>query len=135
MTQLIRLLLPKPSARSTKGAESISTTGFEEEANGAYCQREFAPGPRMSRFTHGISLAHHAHPTSFQLEIRVEELVRTLEKKDHEIRMLQDIVRQLQRGGKPVSHLPSIAHGWFKPCSRGRLFPLASLSTAPRSYR
>jgi hypothetical protein len=39
------------------------------------------------------------------LEIRVEELVRALEKKDHEIRMLQDIVRQLQRGGKPVSHL------------------------------
>jgi hypothetical protein len=47
----------------------------------------------------------------------VEELVRTLEKKDHEIRMLQDIVRQLQRGGKPVSHLQSIAHEWFTPCS------------------
>jgi hypothetical protein len=86
------------------------------------------------RASQGISLAHHAHPTSFQLETRVEELVRTLEKKDHEIRMLQDIVRQLQRGGKPVSHLPSIAHGWFQPCSGGRSFPLASIHRA-QSYR
>jgi hypothetical protein len=54
MTQLIRSHLLKLTARSTKGAEPISTTGFEEEANGAYCQREFALAFRMSRFTRDL---------------------------------------------------------------------------------
>jgi hypothetical protein len=38
--------------------------------------------------------------------------------------MLQDIVRQLQRGGKPVSHLQSIAHEWFTPCSNDAYSPI-----------
>ena len=53
----------------------------------------------------------------------MEELVRTLEKKDHEISMLQDIVRQLQRGGKPVSHPAEHSARMVQTLFERRLFP------------
>ena len=59
----------------------------------------------------GETTADLASSRVYQLETRVEELVRALDKKDHEIRMLQDIVKQLQRGGKPVSH-PNSSRSW-----------------------
>jgi hypothetical protein len=43
-------LSSNPTARSTKGAEPTSTTGFEEEAHGAYRQREIPLAFRTSRF-------------------------------------------------------------------------------------